>query len=169
MATAHCLAAPVAEWRLAGVPLYAMMSADRRAGSAVAVIRPSTVDLHSPSFRRFAFIRERLKVADLYCNPGPMQLFGELSHGPAAGRLLAEHSGRATDLREIEEICAELGAACWPGCPADVLRTVLAGLRATRTTLQVLSEREAGQQTTPLASHVRMSQLSAEQLSCWDK
>jgi len=39
MATAHCLAAPTAEWRLCGLPLYSLMAADRRAGEAVAVVR----------------------------------------------------------------------------------------------------------------------------------
>ena len=71
MATAHCLANPMAEWRLAGIPLYSMMCADRRSGEAVAVIRPSTVDLHSPSFRRFALIRERLKLAEVRTWPPP--------------------------------------------------------------------------------------------------
>jgi hypothetical protein len=195
MATAHCLAAPVREWRLAGVPLYALMSADRRGGASVALIRPSTVDLRSPSFRRFALIRERLKVAgiycnpnpnpdpdpdpdpdpepnpdptlkvaDVYCNPGPMQLFGALAQGPSPGRLVAQ-SGRSQDLREIEAICAELGSACWPGCHADVLKTTLAGLRATRTMLQVLHEREAFDAATPLGNHVHISQLSAEQIA----
>ena len=77
----------------------------------------------------------------------------------------AEHSGRASELAEAEAICQELAAACWPGCPADVLTTVLAGLRATCTTLHVLQQRDAGQVTTPLANHVRMSHLSAEQIA----
>jgi len=161
MATAHCLAEPTSEWRLAGLPLYAMMSADRRAGSAVAVIRPSTVDLGSPAFRRFAIIRERLQAADLYCNPGPMQFSGELAHGPSPGRLVAEHSGRAQELREMEAICREIATSCWPGCPPDTLKAVLAGLRATRTTLHVLQS----QTTTPLATHMHISQLSAEEIA----
>jgi len=168
MATAHCLAEPTAAWRLTGLPLHAMMSADRRAGSAVAVIRPSTVDLSGPSFRRFALIRERLKMADAYCNVGPMQLSGPLAHGPSPGRLLAEHSGRSHELHEIEAICSELGAACWPGCDSDTLKTVLAGLRAARTTLHVLQERDASKVTTPLSNHIRMSQLSAEQIASRD-
>jgi hypothetical protein len=168
MATAHCLAEPTHEWRLAGLPLFAMMSADRRAGAAVAAIRPSTVDLSSAAFRRFALVRERLKLADAYTNPGPMQFFGSMATGPCPGRLLAEHSGRAAELREIEAICRELGAACWPGCPAHVLKTVLAGLRATRTTLHVLRERDAAQTTTPLSNHARISHLTAEQIASRD-
>jgi len=168
MATAHCLAEPTSEWRLAGLPLFAMMSADRRAGVAVAAIRPSTVDLSSAAFRRFALVRERLKLADAYTNPGPMQFFGELARGPSPGRLVAEHSGRAAELKELEGICRELGAACWPGCPAHVLKTVLAGLRATRTTLHVLRERDAAKTTTPLSNHVRISHLTAEQIASRD-
>jgi len=164
MATAHCLSSPCAEWRLGGSPLYSMMSADRRDGRAVAVIRPSTVDLHSPSFRRFALIRERLALADLYCNPGPMQFVGELSVGPSPGRLLAEHSGRSGELAEIERLCKELGTACWAGCDADVLKTVLAGLRAAQTTLHVLQEREAGQISAHLSNHVNLSTLTEAQI-----
>ena len=165
MATAHCLAESVSEWRVAGLPLYAMMSADRRGGAAVAVIRPSTVDLGGASFRRFALIRDRLKTADVYCNPGPMQFMGDLAHGPSPGRLLAEHAGRADELREVEAICRELGASCWPGCPYDVLKTVLAALRAARTTLHVLQDREAAKTTTPLSNHVRIAHLTAEQIA----
>ena len=163
MATAHCLAAPVASWRLAGVPLYSMMSADRRGGEAVAVIRPSQVDLQSASFRRFSLIRERLAVAELYCNPGPMQFAGPLSVGCSPGRLLAEQSGRAQDLHEIEDALAAVDAACWAGCPPDVLKTALAGLRALKTTMQVLHERDASATTATLA-HVNISQLSQDQI-----
>lgn len=163
MATAHCLAAPVAQWRLTGVPLYSMMSADRRAGQSVAVILPSQVDLHGAAFRRFALIRERLAMSELYCNPGPMQLEGELSCGPSPGRLAAEQSGRAQELREIEETCKELSAACWAGCPQDVLKTALAGLRALHTTMRVLQERDASQSTTPFNGRALITQLSREQ------
>lgn len=97
-----------------------------------------------------------------------MQLIGALAHGLPPGRVLAEHSGRAAELREIEAICHELGTACWPGCPSEVLTTCLASLRAARTTLHVLHERESGKTTTPLATHVRMSQLTAEQIGYRD-
>jgi diphosphate--fructose-6-phosphate 1-phosphotransferase len=150
LATAHCLAAPTSEWRVCGLPLSALMSADRRAGAPVAVVRPSTVDLGSTSFRRFALIRERIQMSELYCNPGPMQLVGALSQGLPPGRVLMEHSGRAGELREMEQICSELSAACWPGCPSGVLTTCLASLRAARTTLHVLHAlhaREASQTT----------------------
>ena len=122
MATAHCLTSPVAEWRIAGSPLVSMMSADRRSGAAVAIIRPSEVDLRSASFRRFKLMRERLAMEDLYCNPGPMQFASLLAARAPAGRLSADDAGRAADLEEVEAICREVAAACWPGCHADVLR-----------------------------------------------
>ena len=78
---------------------------------------------------------------------------------------LHEHAGRAEELAEVEAICKELAAACWPGCHADVLQTALAGLRAARTTLLVLQQRDAGQTTAPLSNHVRISQLTAEQMA----
>ncbi len=58
----------------------------------------------------------------------------------------------------------ELGAACWAGCRADILKTVLAGLRAAHTSLQVLQDRDAGQMTAPLATHTRLTQFSGEQM-----
>lgn len=79
-----------------------------------------------------------------------MQLVGALSQGLPPGRVLMEHSGRAGELREMEQICSELSAACWPGCPSGVLTTCLASLRAARTTLHVLHAlhaREASQTT----------------------
>jgi len=94
-----------------------------------------------------------------------MQFMGDLAHGPSPGRLLAEHAGRADELREVEAICRELGASCWPGCPYDVLKTVLAALRAARTTLHVLQDREAAKTTTPLSNHVRIAHLTAEQIA----
>ena len=165
MVTAHCLAAPVASWRLAGVPLYSMMSADRRGGSAVAVIQPSQVDLHAQSFKRFSLIRERLCVSDLYCNPGPMQFLGQLAHGQSPRRLLTDQSERMTQLREIEAICAEVQSATWPGCHPDVLKTALAGLRALRTKMGVLEQRDSAQTSSTFKAHSAHSQLTGEQLA----
>ena len=163
MATAHCLAAPTADWRLAGVPLYSLMSADRRAGNAVAVIRPSQVDLHGASFRRFALIRPIVQAEERYCNPGPMQFEGPLAVGSiASGRVSYEQSGRSSELDEIHQICGEVSAACWAGARADVVKTALAGLRALRTTMQVLAERDAGQTTAPVVTRSNMSQLAPE-------
>ena len=42
--------------------------------------------------------------------------------------------------------------------------TALAGLRAARTTLQVLQERDAGLMTSSVPTHVRMSHLTSEQI-----
>jgi diphosphate--fructose-6-phosphate 1-phosphotransferase len=167
MATVHCLTSPVAQWRLAGVPLFSMMSADRRSGVSVAVIRPSQVELHSSAFKRFALVRDKFKLAEMYCNPGPMQFHGPLAHGPSPGRLTAEHSGRAEQLREVEQVCRELSAACWAGCPADVLQTALVGLRALQTTLHVIDERGLAHASTPLPNHMHthIATLSAEEIA----
>lgn len=162
MATAHCLASPTAAWRLCGVPLYSMMSADRRAGEAVAVIRPAQVGLLGPSFQRWLAVREALKLADLYCNPGPVQMFGPLAVGPAPGRLVAEHASRGASLAEVAAILAEVNGACWAGVPGDVLRTVLASMRALREHVSVLADRDA-LASTSASSHARMTQLTHEQ------
>lgn len=165
MATAHCLAAPVGSWRLSGVPLYSMMSADRRSGASVPVIRPKQVDLHAASFRRFALIRDRLARAELYNNPGPMQFTGPLAEGPSPGRLLAEHPARADELQEIERALASIGTACWAGCHADVLKTALAGLRALTTTMQVFHERDASAVSATAGAHTNSVQLSAAEIA----
>ena len=77
--------------------------------------------------------------------------------------VLAEQSGRAQDLQEIGEALAELHAACWAGCDADVLKTALASLRALRTTMQVLAARDASQLTAPVVTRSLVSQLTREQ------
>jgi len=165
MATAHCLASPTAEWRLCGVPLYSMMAAERRAGQAVAVIRPSQVSLYSPSFKRWALIRDHCKQTDTYCNPGPMQLSGPLAFGPSPGRLLAEHVDRGPSLAEVADICREVSSACWPGCHADVLKTALASLRALQANLHVLAERDAMAATGSFSTHASTTKMSGEQLA----
>ncbi|EOD16294.1 hypothetical protein EMIHUDRAFT_427530 [Emiliania huxleyi CCMP1516] len=165
MASAHCLTSPPSEWRLCGVPLFSLMSADRRAGVAVAVIRPAQVSLASPTFRRWSAVRERLVMADLYCNPGPMQLSGPLAAGPSPGRVQAEHAERGRDVAEAQAICREVSAACWPGCSGDVLRTALASLRALREHLDVLEERDQAAMTNPVgSSHRRITQVTHEQM-----
>jgi len=168
MATAHCLAGPTSEWRVCGVPLYSMMAADRRAGQAVAVVRPAQVSLHSAAFSRWVFIRERLKLVDHYCNPGPLQLCGPLAAGPSPGRLLAEHAARGDSLAEVQEILSEISSVCWAGCSGDTLRMVLASMRALRENMGVLAERDSLAVTDPFASHARMTQLSSEQMATRD-
>lgn len=165
MATAHCLAAPTADWRLCGVPLSSMMAADRRAGQAVAVVRPAQVSLHSPAFARWVLIRERLKLSDHYCNPGPLQLAGALACGPTQGRLRAEHASRADSLDEVQDILHQVGSTCWAGVSGDALRMVLASMRALRENLSVLAERDALAMTNPLTNHARMTQLDGEQMA----
>jgi pyrophosphate--fructose-6-phosphate 1-phosphotransferase len=163
MATAHCLASPTTDWRLCGVPLCSMMAADRRAGQAVAVVRPAQVSLHSAAFARWVLVRERLKLSDHYCNPGPLQLSGELARGPTPGRLRAEHASRADSLDEVHDILHMVGSTCWAGVSGDALRMVLASMRALKENLSVLAERDSLAMTNPLTNHTRMTQLDAEQ------
>jgi len=145
-----------------------MMAADRRAGQAVAVVRPAQVSLHSAAFSRWVFIRERLKLVDHYCNPGPLQLCGPLAAGPSPGRLLAEHAARGDSLAEVQEILSEISSVCWAGCSGDTLRMVLASMRALRENMGVLAERDSLAVTDPFASHARMTQLSSEQMATRD-
>ena len=70
---------------------------------------------------------------------------------------------RAAELHEVDQICSEIQAVCWPGCPADVLKTTLAGMRALKTTLQVLEQRESAAST--LQPHTMVQQLSESDLA----
>ena len=141
MATAHCLSAPTAEWRVCGVPLYALMGAEKRAGVAIPAVTTHPVDLDGASFRRFAAVREALRQKELYCNPGPVQFDGPLA-AAVTHRLNDEQHARAAKLRELAAILGEVDTTCWPGCSADVLATALASLRALQTNLQILRAKE---------------------------
>ena len=166
MATAHCLASDVSEWRVCGTPLYSLMSAQIRAGSAVAAIRPSHVDLTSRSFKRFAKQRATIydsAAAEPYINPGPLQFEGPLA-GVLSPRLADEHGMRGARLVEAAEILSGVEAAIWPGCSDDVLRTALSGLRAIKETLAVIHERDEGEQTRPHGRHAHVTQLTADQI-----
>lgn len=206
MATAHCLESPPSEWRVCGTPLYSLLSAESRAGQAVAAIRPSQVDLASgeqrrwqrpfvgtwaapavtrrvggdrvrrlvgphPSlspplvfaatFKKFTARAGHMLATDAYCNPGPLQFEGPLAHNLCLGD---EPGVRGEQLREVAAICRQVEASCWPGCPEAVLRIALSGLRAVQQSLEVLQERDAGEQTLPLNSHARATQLSSSEI-----
>ena len=166
MATAHCLSSPTAEWRVCGVPLYAMMGAEKRAGVAIPAVTTHPVDLDGASFRRFAAVREVLKEKELYCNPGPVQFDGPLA-GAITHRLNDEQHARAEKLRELAAILGEVDTTCWPGCSADVLSTALASMRALQTNLQILRSKElsAGH---PRKPHRHVVQETSEQQALRD-
>ena len=73
MATAHCLTSEPEKWRVCGTPLFSLLSAENRAGAAVAAIRPSQVNLSGAAFHVFEGKREEARMRDCYANPGPLQ------------------------------------------------------------------------------------------------
>lgn len=167
MASAHCLASPTAEWRVGGVPLSSMMSAERRAGEAIAAVRTHPVDLDGASFRHFAAIRDALKQQDLYCNPGPLQFHGALGR-TLTHRLRMEQRERAAQLSELAQITTQLQDTCWPGCSADVLSTALVSLRALQQNINVLRAKESHAAAAAVGTAHTVVQEAAEQTALRD-
>jgi len=165
MATAHCLTSSPADWRVCGTPLASFLSAESRSGMAVPAIRPSGVDLHSDSFKSFAAHRDEHKMMDAYRNPGPLQFMGSFASRLKAAEIAEK---RSADLMEVAEICKEVEAVCWPGCKESVIKTTLGSLRALQANLNILQERDASEQSAPLAQHSWVTQLTPLQLSVRD-
>ena len=163
LASAHCLTGKPSSWRVCGVPIPSLMSAESRAGVSIAAIRSTQVDLMGSSFRRFASHRAADLASDRYVNPGPLQFAGALAGGTSL-RLSEEHAERGAKLRELREICRQVEASCWPGCSAGVLSTALASLQALRANLEILAEIDSGETTTPLASTLSRREVHASNL-----
>jgi pyrophosphate--fructose-6-phosphate 1-phosphotransferase len=62
-----------------GLPLSGLMGVESRSGEDTLVIRKALVDLSSPAFGYFASRRDQWALKDLFCNPGPIQLWGPAS------------------------------------------------------------------------------------------
>lgn len=67
---------PVKEWKIAGVPLIAMMDMESRKGKMKPVIKKALVDLNSPLYRKFRQESKAWEHSDDYLSPGPIQFFG---------------------------------------------------------------------------------------------
>lgn len=63
----------VSQWKPGGFPLVSMMGFEERKGEKKAVIRKALIDLKGPLFARFAAVRSRYALEDLYRYPGPIQ------------------------------------------------------------------------------------------------
>ncbi|HYD42771.1 MAG TPA: diphosphate--fructose-6-phosphate 1-phosphotransferase [Anaeromyxobacter sp.] len=68
--------------RPVAIPLTGLLNIERRHGKDEMVIEKALVKLDSPAFRYFASRREAWAAEDLFCSPGPRQLWG-----PAAMQL----------------------------------------------------------------------------------
>ncbi len=68
--------------RPVAIPLTGLLNVERRHGKDEMVIEKALVKLDSPAFRYFASRREAWAAEDLFCSPGPRQLWG-----PAAMQL----------------------------------------------------------------------------------
>ena len=67
---------PVEQWGIKGIPLTHMMGMEDRNGELKAVVSKALVDLKGQPFTFFKQEREKWKLDDLYCVPGPIQFFG---------------------------------------------------------------------------------------------
>jgi diphosphate-dependent phosphofructokinase len=77
MAFVSDLTRPVPEWTLGGIPLTSLMHIEMRKGKEKPVIQKALVDLKGKPFIYFQQQRERWKLEDQYCYPGPIQFFGD--------------------------------------------------------------------------------------------
>lgn len=66
----------VAEWKIAGVPLIAMMDLEVRKGKMKPVITKALVDINSPFYKKFKEESQAWALKDDYQSPGPIQFFG---------------------------------------------------------------------------------------------
>lgn len=77
MAALKGLVAPVEHWHPTAVPLTSLMHIEERKGVLKPVIEKALVDLDSPVFKIFSSRKDRWKLQDEYCFPGPIQYFGD--------------------------------------------------------------------------------------------
>lgn len=61
------------------IPLNGLMGIEMRDGEASLVIQKALVDMQSPAFLYFSTRRDHWAMNDLFCNPGPIQLWGPVS------------------------------------------------------------------------------------------
>jgi pyrophosphate--fructose-6-phosphate 1-phosphotransferase len=78
------LTQPIEKWEVYGVPIVNMLHFEIRKNKKQAVIQKALVDLEGPVFAVFKQQRERWRLEDLYCSPGPIQFDGsyELTQRP---------------------------------------------------------------------------------------
>ncbi len=67
------------EWGVGGVPLTALMYLEVRKGKEKPVIQKAFVDLNGRPFAELERRRKQWELQDEYCNPGPIQFFGDPS------------------------------------------------------------------------------------------
>lgn len=71
------LSAPVAEWKVGGVPITALMHFEMRKGKQKPVIKKTLVDLKGVPFQRLKKAKEKWELEDNYEYSGPLQFYGE--------------------------------------------------------------------------------------------
>lgn len=89
------LAQPVENWKILGIPIINMLHFEMRKNKKQAVIQKALVDLKGAVFAAFEQERDRWRIEDMYCCPGPIQFQGpsELTDMPPF-TLVLEKSGK---------------------------------------------------------------------------
>lgn len=77
MACVTDLIAPVEKWTPYGLPLTSLMHLEVRKGKRKPVIEKALVDLEGEAFKALSSRRNRWKIEDEYCFPGPIQFYGD--------------------------------------------------------------------------------------------
>ena len=153
MAVVSNLAAPPAEWRVAGVPLPAMLRVPVRADAHAAAAdcapfgaqgaRPcvpsAPVDVHGAAFA--AFLREAAvwRTSEDYTNRGPIQFTGVGADDVSASLALTkgDHMARIPRLRAALD---DVRDACRPGVAEALLVAAEAGVAAILNTLHKMQD-----------------------------
>lgn len=76
MASVQNLTKPTSDWTIAGIPISAMMTMEKRKGKLKPVIEKALVKLDGNPFKALKNARESWKIKDDYVYPGPIQFFG---------------------------------------------------------------------------------------------
>ncbi|KAL6072970.1 Pyrophosphate--fructose 6-phosphate 1-phosphotransferase [Balamuthia mandrillaris] len=99
IATVRNLTAPVAEWKVGGIPLTSLMNIERRKGKDKPVIRKALVKLEGAPFKELCRNRERWALHECYRNPGPIQYEGIAADQPNITLLLEYGQQRCNSQR----------------------------------------------------------------------
>jgi pyrophosphate--fructose-6-phosphate 1-phosphotransferase len=70
------LTEPVENWEIGGMPIVSMLHFEMRKNKRQAVIQKALVDVQGPVFAAYQQQREKWRIEDSYCCPGPIQFEG---------------------------------------------------------------------------------------------
>ncbi|KAK8793371.1 hypothetical protein WA158_004730 [Blastocystis sp. Blastoise] len=137
MATLRNLNDSPLKWIPNAIPLTAMTTIDMKQGVYIPSIATSQVDLHDKPFVTFAANRKKWATQDDFCNPGPIQFYGETASLPCLSLSLEEHTYLAR-IEELRQLLDTIRNECLPGCPNNILDISVVNSKAILEQIQLL-------------------------------